>query len=153
MQRQQAGRVYLVHCPAPRCGPLLLQRNSGNETEKRERKIQTPTPRKKTPLRKTAATHDSVLSLPALWPISLAWLVNRRPQCKPQNGKSWYWQHNYMAHFLACQNGVWLVVEDDKYLRGFNVLKVGSHLLQTSFRANKAVTPFNIRPFNPAIIL
>lgn len=28
-----------------------------------------------------------------------------------------------MAHFLAYQNKVWLVVEDDKYLCGFNVLK------------------------------
>lgn len=123
MQQQQAGRVYLVHCPAPRCVPLLLQRNSRNETEKRESKIQTPAPRKEISSGKQQQTYHSSSSLPALWLISLAWIVNLRPQCKSQNRKSWYWQNNYMAHFLACQNRIWLVVKDDKYLCGFNVLK------------------------------
>lgn len=53
-QVMQAGRVYLVHCPAPPYGSLLLQRNSRNETEKRERKIQTPAPRKETPFKKNS---------------------------------------------------------------------------------------------------
>ena len=98
-------------------------------------------------------THHFIMSLLALWLISLAWLLNSRPQCKSQNRKSWYWQHNYMAHFLVCQNNVWLVVKDDKHLCGFWCSYVESHLLQTLFRANKAARPFNISPFNPSMIL
>ena len=44
-------------------------------------------------------------------------------------------------------------VKDDKHLCGFWCSSVGSHLLQTLFRANKAARPFNISPFNPSMIL
>lgn len=101
-----AGGVYLVHCPSPRCGPLLLQRKSRNETEKRERKIQTPAPRKKLPSEKQQQTHHVIWSLPALWFISRGWLINVRPLRQSPNGESWYWQHDSMAHVLEGQNGV-----------------------------------------------
>lgn len=132
--------------------PFFSKGIAGMRQKREKEKFRHQHQGKKLPSRKTANT-SLYFVLTCIVAISLAWLLNSRPQCKSQNGKSWYWQHNYMAHFLASQNKVWLVVKDDKHLCGFWCSSVGSHLLQTLFRANKAARPFNISPFNPSMIL
>lgn len=59
-RQQQAGH-YLVHCPAPRCVPLLLQRKSRNETEKRETNSDTSTKREN-PSENSSKHHSGVLT-------------------------------------------------------------------------------------------
>lgn len=69
---QAGARHYLVHCPAPRCVPLLLQRKSRNETEKRKTNSDTSTKRE-TPLEKQQKKKTIITAtLPELWFVSLA---------------------------------------------------------------------------------
>lgn len=131
MQQPQL-RVYLVHCPAPPCGHLLLQRNSRNETEKRK---QFRHQGRNSP-QKTAANTSPDLVLTCI-------LANKRETYLSENHQMARadTERNYLAHFLPLQNGAWLVVKDENTFVVSTLLSEKSLLL-----TNCAVRPVHRGP-------